>query len=821
MLSKSFQFSNRQLVKRMVIILSILFLVIFKNTSTSIDSSITNLFKDVRGQVQPDTNIVLITITSDDIDKIGPWPIKRSYYALLINSLTKLKVKKIGIEVFLTSKFATQTLYDNLLVNEAEKVGNVVFSCVAGRITEKDKLFYTDSLSFPSPKLLNEKLKIGHLNYIDENGIFIPIQIKSSNETVNSFSSELVGEDLYYTVPNKIELNINSSWQNFNHYSLLEFYKLINDKSAVLNTFRNKIVIIGITDPQITGNLQSIFDDELPGLAVHAFALNNLLNKSYINNNLFLSSTILFLILLTVIIILQNKSNYTNTLKFYLITITVFLFVSFVLYEFFYLKLYYSLFVFPFIAISFVDLFYYSAGEKLKLKTAIDETQLLKSLLTNKEKQLAEIQKGLRHSTIEESVALKNKIETLKEEIEKLKGDENDKIEVELDDSDMIKNFHGIVYKSKVINDIVNLIGKVAPENANVLILGESGTGKELVANAIHSLSKRSNNNFVAVNCGALSDTLLESELFGHVKGAFTGAVTDKKGRFELADKGTIFLDEIGEISESFQVKLLRVIQTGDYERVGSSSPSHTDVRIIAATNKDLENQVKEKKFREDLFYRLNVIKISIPSLQKRKEDILPIANDYLIKESEGIKLSGAVANALIENNWKGNIRELQAVLKRAIIFAKSAKRNLIQLSDLPSEMVKAVKISLDELVIESLREKHFSYSSISDTAKELGDVNRTVIAENFRGYCFKSLVVNDFDIELAVNKIAGIDEKESIDAVKNKLNLFLENLKTDITDSGLKDIEEIKRKFKSKYKNLPQKFHTYLDEVIKYLIGN
>ncbi|PJA98671.1 MAG: hypothetical protein CO128_06110, partial [Ignavibacteriales bacterium CG_4_9_14_3_um_filter_30_11] len=370
----------------------------------------------VRGEVKPDTNIVLITITSNDIDKIGPWPIKRSYYALLINSLSKLKVKKIGIEVFLTAKFATQTLYDNLLLNEAVKAGNVVFSSVAGGIIEKDKIFLTDSLSFPSPKLLNEKLHIGHLNYVDENGINIPIQIKSSNETVKSFSAELAGDEFYSKAPYKMELNINSSWKKFKHFSLLEFYKLVNDNSEELKNFENKRIIVGISDPQIAGNLQSIFDEQLPGLAIHAFALDNLINKSYKNNNLFLTSTILFLILLTVIIILQNKYNFTNTLKFYLITFAAFLFISFVLYEFFNIKLYYSLFALPLFVISLVDLFYYSAGEKLKLKTAIDETELLKTLLTNKEKQLVDIQNGLKHSTIEESDSLKTKIKTLKEE---------------------------------------------------------------------------------------------------------------------------------------------------------------------------------------------------------------------------------------------------------------------------------------------------------------------------------------------------------------------------------------------------------------------
>ena len=819
MFSKTSQFSNKQVVKRIVIILSILFLVLYKGTSNTIDYTLSSFFNEVRGEVQPDTNIILITITAKDISQIGPWPIKRSYYALLINSLSKLKVKKIGLEVFLTAKFATQTLYDNLLVKEAEKSGNVVFSAVAGSVNKLNDNFITDSLSFPSPKLLNENLIIGHINYLNDNGIKIPLLIEQRNEKVRSFSAQLAGENFYRNSPNPIELNIVSSWKKFKRYSLLEFYRLVVAKSDKLKNFENKRILIGITDPQIAGHLETPFDSKMPGLAVHAFALDNLLDKSYLKNNWLLPSTIFFLILLSIIIIVQNKNSKANTLKFYLITFTSFFAISFLLYEFLYIKLFYSLFMIPLFTISIVDLFYYTAGEKLKLKTAIDEAALLKTLLKNKEIQLSVIQKELKHSTKEESEQLTSKIKILKEEIEKLKGDENDKSEAELEDLDKVKNFQGIVYKSKVMNEIVDLIGKVAPENANILILGESGTGKELVANAIHNLSRRSNNNFVAVNCGALSDTLLESELFGHVKGAFTGAVADKKGRFEIADKGTIFLDEIGEVSENFQVKLLRVIQTGDYEKVGSAVTSHADLRIVAATNKDLDKLVKEKKFREDLFYRLNVIKILIPPLRKRKEDIIAIANEFLSKESHGLKISAAFANALTGNDWKGNIRELQAILKRAVIFAKAAKRNLIQLSDLPPEMVKAVKISFDELVIESLREKHFSYSSVSDTAKELGDVSRTVVSENFRGYSFKCFVENNFNLDLTVETISGLNNKDSIEAVENKLKLFLDNLRSDIEDSGLTDFDEMKKKFKSKYKNLPQKFHFYLDEVIKHLM--
>ena len=256
MLSKTSQFSNKQVVKRIVIILSILFLVLYKGTSNTIDYTLSSIFNEVRGEVQPDTNIILITITAKDISQIGPWPIKRSYYALLINSLSKLKVKKIGLEVFLTAKFATQTLYDNLLVKEAEKSGNVVFSALAGGISEKDKKFITDSLSFPSPKLLNEDLEIGHINYMNQGGIQIPIQIEKGNEKVTAFSAELAGDDFYSTAPGKIEVNFTSSWKKFKRYSLLEFYRLVVAKSDKLKNFENKRILIGITDPQIAGHLE-------------------------------------------------------------------------------------------------------------------------------------------------------------------------------------------------------------------------------------------------------------------------------------------------------------------------------------------------------------------------------------------------------------------------------------------------------------------------------------------------------------------------------------------------------------------------------------
>jgi DNA-binding NtrC family response regulator len=220
------------------------------------------------------------------------------------------------------------------------------------------------------------------------------------------------------------------------------------------------------------------------------------------------------------------------------------------------------------------------------------------------------------------------------------------------------------------------LVNDVAPTATTALVTGQSGTGKELIARVIHDLSPRREGPFVAVHCAALAETLLESELFGHERGAFTGAVSARKGRFELADGGTIFLDEIGEISSAVQVKLLRVIQEKEFERVGGMRPISVNVRIIAATNKDLRAEVTAGRFREDLYYRLNVFPIALPSLSERREAVLPLAEYFLKKFTAafGKSIAGfspGARSALENYPWPGNVRELQNVMERAVILAR------------------------------------------------------------------------------------------------------------------------------------------------------
>ena len=233
-----------------------------------------------------------------------------------------------------------------------------------------------------------------------------------------------------------------------------------------------------------------------------------------------------------------------------------------------------------------------------------------------------------------------------------------------------------LIAESPAMRPVMEMISRVGPSDANVLITGENGTGKGLIAQALHTLSPRASRTMITVNMGGLSETLFESELFGHVKGAFTDAKTDRAGRFELADEGTLFMDEIANIPLAQQAKLLRVIETGNFERVGSSKTMHANVRIISATNANLQDEIAAGRFRQDLLFRLNTIQISLPSLRDRREDIMPLANSFLRQHAQRYRkqISGfddAARERLLQHRFPGNVRELDHVVERAVLMAQ------------------------------------------------------------------------------------------------------------------------------------------------------
>lgn len=311
-------------------------------------------------------------------------------------------------------------------------------------------------------------------------------------------------------------------------------------------------------------------------------------------------------------------------------------------------------------------------------------------------------------------------------------------------------DFSELVGKSLAMNKVFEMIQTVAETESTVLITGNSGTGKELVARAIHFNSKRKNKPFVAVNCGAISENLIESELFGHKRGAFTGAISDKEGYLKAADGGTLFLDEISEMPLQLQVKLLRVIQEKEITPVGTTYSIPINVRFVATTNKNLQNEVETGKFREDLFYRLNVVELNLPSLKERPEDI-PILADHFVNKyrkeiGKNVKgIDSSAMRALLHYEWKGEVRELENIIERSVIFAKN---EFITVEDLPQSM----HLLKDVLIPEKP-------GSLDDFIKKVE-----------RGFILKSLETNNFDK----------------DKVAKQLNLGLSTLYRKIKDYGL-----------------------------------
>lgn len=296
-------------------------------------------------------------------------------------------------------------------------------------------------------------------------------------------------------------------------------------------------------------------------------------------------------------------------------------------------------------------------------------------------------------------------------------------------ESQLLPNLIG---DSPAMLEVYDLTRRAADSNASVLLLGETGTGKELIAAALHQLSKRNSGPFVRVNCGALAENLLESELFGHVRGSFTDAIKDRTGRFEAAHGGTIFLDEINSTSSVLQVKLLRVLQEREFERVGDTKTINVDVRVIAASNCDLQKEVEENRFREDLYWRLNVLPINIPPLRRRREDIKPLAEHFLkhyceINQRDVKSIAADAMSAMEQYPWPGNVRELQNYIERAVVFADGDELVLSLLPSSVSGMQKTAASAFRGADPQSLIEE-FVHNEIAKVGEDVNDLYDQIV---------------------------------------------------------------------------------------------
>lgn len=332
----------------------------------------------------------------------------------------------------------------------------------------------------------------------------------------------------------------------------------------------------------------------------------------------------------------------------------------------------------------------------------------------------------------------------------------------------------GIIGNSPAMQEVYRVTRRVAGSNASVLILGETGVGKELIAGAIHRLSRRSGGPFIRVNCGALSESLLESELFGHVRGAFTGAVANRTGRFEAAHGGTVFLDEINSTSLILQVKLLRVLQEKEFERVGDTTTLSTDARIVAASNRDLMEQVRSDQFREDLYWRLNVVPIEIPPLRRRREDIPSLMKFFLehyneVNDRYVVHIGDGVLEALQDHHWPGNVRELQNYVERAVVMAET--------DELTVDLLPRCVTSREVAVGEELPTGDFESLAREVVARGLTDVGTATDGAH-------AVIVDQVEKELIAQVLASCDGVQTKAA--SKLGINRNTLHKKIKDYGL-----------------------------------
>ena len=836
-----------------------------------LEENITSLKYKIRGEQKADSNIVVIYIDNDAIKDLG-WPVRRNYQALMINALADVQAKVIGMDFLFENPSLEYPEYDELLQHTITAAHTVVLSAYFGKLILQgwklaridtshrgDDMFdyplvsdihrLGDELHLPMPPLQHAAAGIGHVN-VEEDGR-LPLFIADDQRTVPSFGTEMLR--VYYSASrenlrfehetltlrgkrNLLEIHTNDGAVMLNYpgrissFTLYPFLEVLKSYDALrsgktplipVQSFKDKIVLIGLIAEGRIETFATPVDPRFPPLGIHAVFLDNALRSG------FLHSAPAWLVYLLCLLIAYACSasvlHFTSfsRIGFPILIIVLFLLLSFAAFSFIHSILPVTATILAGIVSTTASLFYKHRLVREQLKTALSEKEKIAAELLDKEAKVAALERELvsreARASADRTNELLEEIRRYKAEIHALTSKRDDMEEATVGGTGSeAQDFEGIIFEAGgTMQPVVDFVKKIADTDATVLILGESGTGKELVARAMHKHSKRAGKPFIAVNCGALAETLLESELFGHEKGAFTGAVKEKQGRFELADGGTIFLDEIGEVSEAFQLKLLRVLQEGEFERVGGTRTIKVNVRVLAATNKDLKQLVNEKKFREDVFYRLNVLAIELPPLRERQGDIPLLVHHFLQKEGgHEMKISKNVLDTLQTYSWRGNIRELESTVKRAVLLAKADKRTMINMKDLSDEIAAAAKgtIAIEDQILESLREKGFSRSAITETADELGGLNRGTVAEYLRGQCLKAFVEHTYDLDMTVRYISLSSNEPVNDRVRKKIQEYLANI-ADAVDLS-QPWESIKPALKSKMKNLPQKYHPYLEQV-------
>jgi transcriptional regulator with GAF, ATPase, and Fis domain len=817
----------------------------------TIEDSLVDLQFKLRGERRLSDEIVLVFIGAEDVLALGGWPITRDYYGYMTHVLSRLGAKVIGFDILFDMPNRNYPEFDNILTDFLQSAGNVCMPMTFAELTREriktvkanlpDRMMTGRDPSFPFAQLKEHAAGLGFGNFDTEPIVRqAPLVVADGDSFIFSFGVELArlylngtraveitsdaiiikndtGKSYSFPVDRQGRMRLNH-FGDIDHLATMGFVDLLQAFESAPDSlnFSGKIVIVAGTAPSMPILKATPLADALPAALIHATVAENLIRRNYLRELPVLIQLVL-IVLLAVFAWLVWQANLSKLvvaiaagilLLYWMVAMLLFSKTNLV-FPLFYPTLAYV------VSFSYVGLMRRRAADESMTKLFQEQIVVKESQLEEAKSRLAELQNALAQRAAD-SVQTRQLAEERHNAILALEKELRDlRTHVVLEEQFVPKQFPEIVHAAtSKMAEILATVEKIGSEDIPVLLLGETGTGKEMIARAIHQSGKRRNAPFVAINCGALPETLLESELFGHEKGSFTGATSRRRGRFELADKGTVFLDEITETTPAFQTRLLRTFQEGTFERLGGEQTLKVDVRVIAACNKDLPAEVEAGRFRADLFYRLNGFPMTLPPLRERRDDIPLLAAHFLKKHGyqQTPIFSEQAMEFLRTFAWPGNVRELENVVRRAAILAQSEGRNIIQHSDLPREIIEkqspqqvtAVYQPLEEQILEMLRALRFSRSAITQTAKALGNRDRGTITEYFRGICFEHLVRANYDVEAATRTIAATRDEETVGRVRGKIEEYLKNLRASGASEAL-------------FKGLPKKYHLYLQQIMAH----
>lgn len=817
----------------------------------------------LRGQRSLDDRFLFVYISAEDVADLG-WPLTRDYYGYMTHILSRGGARVIGLYALFDTPDERYPEFDNRLSEFIESSRNVCLpftfaemNVAAARLARESSkapaLPAGGQASYPIPPFRAQAAGLGFGNLGDASVIRrAQAVVQTEHGPVLSYGVELArlyagltpeivitpgtlilgsdpGRSLRIPVDGegRIRLNHFGGAVKVSSMGFLELLQCFEADPDSLD-FTGKIVVVDAANPSIPVFRATPLERSLPASLIHMTVAENLIARSWIRETpVFVHWILIVAMAFGVVSVWRLRRMWQASLAAAGILI-VYVAAAAVLFDTSDLAL---PMLYPMTSAVLTWILAGIRPLRSELNRVKEETQRYQGVIAEKQARLEEAEERLADLDARLERELEEK-KVLSEESRRL-VEENRRVLRELEkqlrdlesyrasrDKTLALQFGEIVYApGSTMEDVLGLIGKVGSDDISVLILGETGTGKELVARAIHRVSGRKKMPFVAINCGALPDTLLESELFGHEKGSFTGAHSRRRGRFEIADGGTVFLDEITETTPAFQAKLLRVLQDRTFERVGGEASIRVDVRIIAATNRDLKRGVEQGVFREDLYYRLSGFPIAIPPLRDRKQDIPVLASHFLEKHGYAsvASFSDRTIDLMKAYAWPGNVRELENAVRRSAILATSDGRSMLRAADLPDE-VRTVTLdpvhelaytSLEDQILSTLRALKFSRSAISQTARILDNRDRGTITEYLRGLCFQALVESDYRIDAAALRIGDTEDALILERIRTKIKDYLHNLNRG--ESGRRPDDP-----GSSFRGLPKKYHNYLSEVLK-----